>query len=166
MVYLMKFYVDGGCRGNGQPGSIGAAAAVLTTRGTLIHYKTTHLPRNSLLGLRPTNQRAEITAIILALEWALEKYQELDSDPYLMVKIHSDSRYAIGCMTQWIYKWANNGWVNSSGYDVANRDLIQQASELDDRVKELGEVEYIWIPREQNRAADEYCNEALDEQCY
>ncbi|RYP47536.1 hypothetical protein DL768_006413 [Monosporascus sp. mg162] len=114
----------------------------------------------------PTNQRAEITAIILALEWALEKYQELDSDPYLVVKIHSDSRYAIGCMTQWIYKWANNGWVNSSGYDVANRDLIQRASELDDEVKELGEVEYIWIPREENTTADELCNEALDEQCY
>ncbi|RYP05235.1 hypothetical protein DL764_003942 [Monosporascus ibericus] len=165
MVYLMKFYVDGGCRGNGQPGSIGAAAAVLTTRGKRMYYKTTHLPRDFIFDdHNPTNQRAEIAAIILALEWALEKYQELNSDPYLTVEIHSDSRYAIGCMTQWIYKWHNNGWTNSSGYEVANRDLIQRASELDDEIKELGEVDYIWIPREQNTTADKYCNEALDEQ--
>jgi len=160
MVYIMEIYVDGGCRGNGQPGAIGAAAAVFKKKYGGYDAWTRSLPRYP----PPTNQRAEITAIILALEQALENYEGLDTNPYLDVKIYSDSRYAIGCMTDWIYKWTRNGWINAAGNEVANRDLIQEASDLDDRLKEEGDVEYIWIPREDNQDADRLCNEAMDEQ--
>jgi ribonuclease HI len=95
MVYIMEFYVDGGCRGNGQPGSIAAAAACLMLRNNMYQTRKVSLPSYPT----PTNQRAEIQAIILALRWALEKYRELDSCPTLDVRIHSDSRYAIGCST-------------------------------------------------------------------
>jgi len=37
-----------------------------------------------------------------------------------------------------------------------------EASELDDRLKEEGSVEYRWIPREKNELADGYCNDTLD----
>lgn len=111
-----------------------------------------------------TNQRAEITAIILTLEQALEKLEELDTNPYLDVKIYSDSRYAIGCITNWIYKWTRNGWINAAGNEVANRDLIQEASHLDNRLKEVGDVEYIWISREENQLADRLCNKYMDNQ--
>jgi ribonuclease HI len=161
MVYTMEIYVDGGCRGNGQPGSIGAAAVVFKLRSGGHKAWTTVLPRHP----PPTNQRAEITAIILALEQALEKLAELHTNPSLDVKIYSDSRYAIGCMTNWVYKWSKNGWINTAGNEVANRDLIEKASDLDDRLKEEGTVEYIWIPREQNQDADRYCNQAMDEEC-
>lgn len=160
MVYIMEIYVDGGCRGNGQPGAIGAAAAVFKKRNGKCDAWTKSLP----LYPPPTNQRAEITAIILALEQALEKFEELDTNPYLDVKIYSDSRYAIGCMTNWIYKWTRNGWINAAGNEVANRDLIQEASHLDDRLKEEGDVEYIWISREENQLADRLCNENMDKQ--
>jgi ribonuclease HI len=77
MVYKMEIKVDGGCRGNGQEGSIGAAAAVFEYRySTRTHTRA--LPRYP----PPTNQRAEITAIILALEKALERYYDLDGDPW------------------------------------------------------------------------------------
>lgn len=161
MVYTMEIYVDGGCRGNGQPGSIGAAAAVFKLRSGKHQAWTKSLPQYP----PPTNQRAEITAIILALEQALEKLAELRTNPWLDVKIYSDSRYAIGCMTDWVYKWSRNGWINAAGNEVANRDLIQEASDLDDRLKEEGTVEYIWIPREENQDADRCCNQALDEEC-
>ncbi|KAI0517763.1 ribonuclease H-like domain-containing protein [Xylaria bambusicola] len=160
MVYVMEFYVDGGCRGNGQPWAIGAAACVLKTRSGLSFHRTVELSQYPNL---PTNQRAEIAAIIVALKWALEKYQELDSSPRLDIRIHSDSRYAIGCMNEWIFKWVRNGWMNAAGNEVANRDLIEKASDLDDDVKELGSVEYIWVPRSQNEEADEACNDKLDE---
>lgn len=42
--------------------------------------------------------------MIIALEQALEKYDELDGSPWLDVKIYTDSKYLIGCMTDWIYK--------------------------------------------------------------
>lgn len=160
MVYVMEIYVDGGCRGNGHPGSIGAAAAVFKKRYGGSESWTRSLPHTPT----PTNQRAEITAIILALELALEKSDQLDTDPYLDVTIYSDSKYAVGCMNDWIYKWTRNGWVNAAGYEVANRDLIEEASDLDDRLKEIGDVQYIWIPREKNQLADECCNEDMDNQ--
>lgn len=160
MVYIMEIHVDGGCRGNGQPGAIGAAAAIFKKKYGGYDAWTKSLPRYP----PPTNQRAEITAIILALEQALEKLEELDTNPYLDVKIYSDSRYAIGCMTNWIYKWARNGWINAAGNKVVNRDLIQEASDLNNRLKEEGDVEYIWIPREENQLADRLCNEHMDKQ--
>ena len=42
-------------------------------------------------------------------------------------------------------------------------DLIREASELDDAVRELGKVRYIWIPRSENWEADEAANAVMDE---
>jgi ribonuclease HI len=105
MVYIMEIYVDGGCRGNGRPDSIGAAAAMFKLRHGRYKGWTKLLPRYP----PPTNQRAEITAIILALEQAIEKCACMISDPWVDITIYSDSKYAIGCMTEWIYKWVRNG---------------------------------------------------------
>jgi ribonuclease HI len=125
MGYTLEFKVDGGCRDNGKPGAIGAAAAVrLGKNGEHLGTWTSELPRHPL----PTNQRAEITAIIIALEQALETHNRLNRQPLLEVIIMSDSKYAIGCMNEWIYKWSTNGWINSAGAEVANRDLIMDAS--------------------------------------
>jgi ribonuclease HI len=78
MVYTMEIYVDGGCRGNGKPGSIGAAAAVFKQKWGRQKTWTRSLPQYPA----PTNQRAEITAIIIALQQALAKYHDLDTDPW------------------------------------------------------------------------------------
>ncbi|KAI1505768.1 ribonuclease H-like domain-containing protein [Biscogniauxia marginata] len=99
----------------------------------------------------------------MALEWALERYEALDGQPAARVRVRTDSRYAVGCMRDWIYQWTRNGWHNAAGQEVANRDLIERASELDDQVADLGSVEYEWVPREQNETADQHCNEALAE---
>jgi ribonuclease HI len=69
----------------------------------------------------------------------------------------------MGCMRKWIYKWASNGWINSKGNEVANRDLIKEASDLDDRAKKLGDVKFVWIPRSENHLADKLCNLELDD---
>jgi ribonuclease HI len=160
MVYIMKIYADGCCRGNGKRWAIGAAAAVLKKRDEGYESRTNRLPSSPT----PTNQRAEIMAIILALELALEKYNELNSNPRLDVTIYSDSRYAVECMNNWIYRWTRNGWTNAMGNEVVNRDLIERASDLDDDVKRLGDVDYKWIAREDNDLADRLCNKALDGQ--
>ncbi|KAL4788906.1 ribonuclease H-like domain-containing protein [Aspergillus venezuelensis] len=136
MVYIIKINVDGGCRANGQPGSIAcAAAAFKDENGKYYGKKTEALPSFP----RPTNQQAEITAVILGLEMALERYDQLSSTPWLDVTIYSDSAFAVNCMTKWVVKWIKNGWTNSKGHEVANQDLIKKAVDLDNRLKEEGD---------------------------
>jgi ribonuclease HI len=71
------------------------------------------------------------------------------------MEIFSDSRYAVNCMTDWVYQWESNGWINSRGEPVVNQDLIRKASRLDDDVDRKRRVAYTWIPRERNQVADE-----------
>ncbi|KAL4919225.1 ribonuclease H-like domain-containing protein [Aspergillus aurantiobrunneus] len=155
----MKIFVDGGCRGNGGLDPIGAAAAAFKTKSG----KYCGWTRALLSFPTPTNQRAELTAIILGLELALQKFVELDRSPRLDVTLYSDSKYAIGCVTEWVHEWTSNGWTNANGIEVANRDLIEEAADLDKTVKGHGKLRYVWIPREQNWYADRICNECLDE---
>lgn len=158
MVYIMQIYVDGGCRGNGKPGARGAAGAVFKFRNGRQKAWVSNLPLNP----PPTNQRAEITAIIIALEQALAKLGRLRNSPKLRVRIFADSKYAIGCMTEWNEKWVMNGWKNAARQPVANRDLIIQALELHDELLTVSKVKYTWIPREENEAADRVANKAMD----
>lgn len=157
----MNVYVDGGCRGNGQAWAYGAAAACFKQRSGDWLTWTRRLNNNSYPP--PTNQRAEITAVIVALQQILDKYEELNCYPRLQVTIYTDSKYVVGCMADWIYKWSSNGWINAAGNEVVNRDLIQEASCLDDRVAELGTIKYQWIPRAQNEMADGECNDEMNE---
>ncbi|KAL2831848.1 ribonuclease H-like domain-containing protein [Aspergillus pseudoustus] len=157
MVYTMEVYVDGCCRGNGQPDAIGAAAAAFKQRNGSQKCWYRRLPAHPT----PTNQRAELTNIILGLEKALEIWNELLTNPSLNVTIHSDSRYAIASLTEWIYNWENDNWLNAQENPVANQDLIQEAAGLGYRLKQCGCVAYVWIPREQNTVADGTCNRCL-----
>lgn len=66
-----------------------------------------------------TNQRAELIACAEGLKRAkiLRHHNE-------RVKVFSDSAYLINCYLQgWYKNWMKNGWVNSKGDDVANREL-------------------------------------------
>ncbi|PYH66711.1 ribonuclease H1 [Aspergillus vadensis CBS 113365] len=162
MVYIMKIHVDGGCRANGQPGSIGAAAAAFKSVSGIFHRETKEvLPSHPA----PTNQGAEITSIILGLRMALDKSDHLYSDPRLDVTIYSDSTFAVNCMEKWIYKWINNGWINRKGIELANRDLLEKAAVLDGRLKEKGDVHYVWISREENQYVDKLCNDLINTIC-
>ncbi len=46
---------------------------------------------------------------------------------------------------------------------MVNRDLIEQASDLEDELNQQGSIRYIWVPRSKNEKADAAVNEALDE---
>ncbi|KAI8935308.1 hypothetical protein NX059_007894 [Plenodomus lindquistii] len=156
----MVFQVDGGCRRNGYQGAIGAAACVLLRRNRQPYLTwTKELPSDPT----PTNQRAELNAIVLALEVALMRDKELDIHATLDVRIETDSKYAVGCMTTWMPKWESNGFVNAAGYEVANRDLLEQAVSLEQEIyAQNGEVTYSWISRSENTEADRHCNEVMD----
>lgn len=100
----MIVYTDGACSKNPGPG--GWAAVMKYGE----HIK-------ELSGGEPqtTNQRMEITAVVEALRALKEPCD---------VVVHSDSAYVVNCFKQkWYVNWRKNGWRNSKGDPVQNRDL-------------------------------------------
>ena len=66
-----------------------------------------------------TNQRAELKACIEALKKCKDK---LDNE----INIYTDSKYVIGCMTEWIDNWIKNDWKKSDGKEIKNLKLIKK----------------------------------------
>lgn len=83
----------------------------------------------ALTGPRQTNQRAELTAILRALELSPRDRP---------VTIYSDSQYAINCVTTWFQKWRSNGWLNAAKKPVENKDLIEKVLGLLEERERIG----------------------------
>ncbi|MGD0142786.1 MAG: ribonuclease HI [Rhizomicrobium sp.] len=96
-------FTDGACSGNPGPGGWGA----ILRSGA--HEK-------EISGGEPltTNNRMELMAAIRALE-ALTKTST--------VVVHTDSRYVMDGITQWLPRWKKNGWKTSDKKPVKNEDL-------------------------------------------
>ncbi|KAJ2768390.1 hypothetical protein IWQ56_002292 [Coemansia nantahalensis] len=107
-------YTDGASSRNGQHG---ARAGV----GVYFGCGDARNVAERLEGPRQTNQRAELTAIVRALQIA---------DPAKRLHICTDSVYSIKCLTEWFPKWERQGWRNSAGAPVENKDLVQDALDL------------------------------------
>ena len=106
----VRIYTDGSTLANGQPNAI-AGVGVYFGPGNKNNISE-HLP-----GTKQTNQRAELTAIIRALEVAPKDRK---------IIIFSDSNYAINCVTVWCFNWRNNGWLNATKKPVENKDLVSK----------------------------------------
>lgn len=97
-------YTDGACSRNPGPGGWAA----------VLKYEE-HVREISGGERQTTNQRMEMMAVLEALR---SLKQPCD------VIIHSDSAYVVNCFTQkWYVNWEKNGWRNSKGDTVQNRDL-------------------------------------------
>ena len=128
-------FTDGACSGNPGPGGWGV---VLRSNG---HEK-------ELFGgeAETTNQRMELTAAIEALK-ALRKP--------CRVTIHSDSRYVVQGMTEWIHNWKRKGWKNAGRQPVANRDLWEEL----DKLASQHEVRWQWVKGHAGHAGNERADE-------
>ena len=102
----VDIFTDGACKGNPGPGGW---AAILRMGA---HEK-------ELTGSEAatTNNRMEMTAILRGLTALKEP---------CAVTVHTDSRYVIDGMTQWIFGWQKRGWVNAAKKPVANEDLWRE----------------------------------------
>jgi ribonuclease HI len=84
-----------------------------------------------------TNQRAELAAILRALEIA-----PISRD----VQIRTDSRYSIDCVTVWYRNWERNNWQTSLKKPVLNRDLVRDILTKIRERKALGtKTDFVWI---------------------
>lgn len=99
MEETLKVFTDGACLGNPGPGGWAYAKEGESSR--------------SGGEARTTNQRMELTAVLRALE-------DLEGP----IEIYSDSTYVVNCFQKkWYVGWMRNGWRNSKGDPVANKDL-------------------------------------------
>lgn len=96
-------FTDGACSGNPGPG--GYAALVRTPTGEAM------LSGGEAL---TTNNRMEMLAVIVALEWF--------KDPSALT-VTTDSKYVLDGFTKWLPGWQRRGWRTATGQPVKNEDL-------------------------------------------
>ncbi|KAG0190600.1 Ribonuclease H1 [Apophysomyces sp. BC1034] len=113
----LVIYTDGASSKNG---------SVKARAGFGVYWGDDH-PNNvseRLFG-KQTNQRAEASAVIRALEQTLDDPRQLE--------IRTDSQYVIKAVYEWSRGWKRNGWKSSTGNPVQNRDLFENMLSLIDR---------------------------------
>lgn len=143
MTETVVIYTDGACRGNPGPGGWGA---VLTYKGVT----------KEIYGGDPetTNNRMELTAVINALE-ALTKP--------CIVELHSDSKYVLQGITEWLPNWKKRGWRTANKGAVKNEDLWRKL----DAARDRHQVEWRWVKghsgHDGNERADRLANQGIDE---
>ncbi|KAG9246111.1 ribonuclease-like protein H [Calycina marina] len=136
----VKVYTDGSSLGNGK---IGAQAGV----GVFFGDNDRRNVSEPLQGTAQTNQRAELTAVLRALEIVPLKDN---------IRIITDSNYSINCVTVWYKSWAKNGWQNSKHQDVMNQDIIRSIRALIERRDAGGaQTSFEWIKGHSNHPSNE-----------
>ncbi len=142
----MKLWTDGGCNNRSRTKHGGWAFVVEGEDGEVAH-------RSYGWALGTTSNRMELTAAIKALKYAL-----VYLGPHT---IYSDSRYVVDGASGWARNWRRNGWITSSGGDVANRDLWERILTLTDGRA----VGWCWMRGHAgtplNEEADRLCTRAM-----
>ncbi|XP_050055440.1 ribonuclease H-like isoform X3 [Aphis gossypii] len=83
----------------------------------------------------PTNNNAEIFAAVLAIKILLKNNE-------YRAEIITDSKFLYDCMTRYILKWRNNGWMTQKGNIVANKYMLQK---LDNHQNVMHKVRFTHI---------------------
>jgi ribonuclease HI len=121
MTDLVTIYTDGACKGNPGPGGW----------GVFFKYKSVE---KELYGgeQETTNNRMELMAAIKALE-TLNKSSK--------VALHTDSKYVLQGITEWMDNWKKRGWKTAAKKPVKNEDLWRR---LDSAI-ESHEINWVWV---------------------
>ena len=115
---MASIFCDGACSGNGTARAYGGWAWAFwpgLAKGEPTAYGAQKLVVGP--GMPATNQRAELTALLEAIRFALKR-----TEP---VTIYTDSMYAINCTSKWGPGWKKKGWKRDSGEPLQNLDIIK-----------------------------------------
>jgi len=139
-MHKLVIFTDGGARGNPGPGAIGAV--IKAESGEILGEVSRTIGET-------TNNVAEYSAVVAALEWLRENMQRHKDTKTQRIQFYLDSVLVVNQL---------NGLFKVK--DGKLRNLLVQVRMLE---QEIGiDVIYTAIPREQNSQADALVNEALD----
>ena len=136
-------YTDGACRGNPGPGGWGVS----------LQYGQ---HRKELRGgeAPTTNNRMELMAAISALESLHER---------CAVTLHTDSKYVLQGLTEWLPGWKKRGWKTADKKPVKNQDLWERL----DAAAARHQVDWKWVKGHAgdpgNENADRLANLGLED---
>lgn len=118
----IEIWTDGACSGNPGPGGWGAV------------IDRPESDREELYGSEAdtTNNRMEMLAAIEALN-AIE--------PGAKILLHTDSKYVMDGITDWIHGWKKRGWKTAAKKPVKNKDLWQALDEANSK----HDVTWNWV---------------------
>lgn len=74
-------------------------------------------------GDHATISYAELNGVLLALKVLRKIVKDHDLQGPHTVEVWSDSAYVINSASGYIHKWRKNNWMNSTGNEVAQKDL-------------------------------------------
>ncbi|KAJ7125537.1 ribonuclease H-like domain-containing protein [Mycena crocata] len=160
-MYTVTAWTAGACLESGQPGVIAGAGVWFGKR-----LNGSRAWKRALWSSpTPTDQRAELAAVVMALKMARNRRNTLDNGPFFLITIRTSSKYAVGAFSkEWVESWIAHDWRNADGFEIYNRDLIEEGVALIDDLRRHGEVEMTWIPSEENEQASALALEACNDQ--
>lgn len=130
----VTIHTDGSCLSNPGPGGW---AVILNWRGT----------EKELSGsvADTTNNRMELQAAIEGLN-ALSRPMQ--------VELHTDSKYVMNGVTDWMARWKANGWRTAAKKPVANQDLWEQL----DAATQRHQITWHWVKGHAGNELNERCD--------
>jgi ribonuclease HI len=126
----VEIYIDGSAKPN--PGAGGFAVFMLLDGHTYLQAKG--YPERKKI----TNNQMELMAGFIGVS-LLSTHRV---SPEREIIIYTDSRYLQTGITKWLNSWVRNGWKNSSGEDVKNKELWQG---LDEMTKAYPYIRWKWV---------------------
>ena len=132
---LVTIFTDGSCLSNPGPGGW---AVVLRWRGN----------EKEIVGHEAdtTNNRMELKAAIMGLNAVTRA---------IPVALHTDSRYVMNGVQDWMPRWKANGWKTASKKPVANQDLWEQL----DQAVQRHDITWHWVKGHAGNEFNERCDQ-------
>ena len=132
---LVTIFTDGSCLSNPGPGGWAAVLRWRDNEKEFVGHEA-----------NTTNNRMELKAAIMGLNAVTRA---------MPVALHTDSRYVMNGVQDWMPRWKANGWKTASKKPVANQDLWKQ---LDQAVQRHG-ITWHWVKGHAGNEFNERCDQ-------
>lgn len=155
---VVAVYTDGGCSGNPGPG--GWAFVVTRAYAGKASGVSEGLVEGDVSGsgaeAYTTNNRMELTAVIKALSFVIEKGVAANGEK---IEVYTDSQYVQKGITEWVSSWKRKNWKNAERQPVKNQDLWMALDKLNAALS----PSWFWVKGHAGNTYNEICDRLTQE---